>query len=368
MLKKLFLILLFLMNTNSFANDTEKKTVKVIIPYSSASSVGQFFRVFQDYAVKKNILAIADFKPGASTMVGMNYAANGMHDTENTVMLTVFSDLASKHPARTFKEDSFIPISSLVSVKVYVVANNNIPVNSLSELAESLKKDPSQFSWAIPNPQFETDLKRFASKIGVNYDKLVVTRFNGPGGAQSPVMISGGHIDLGIYTATSTSQVVALAKEKKLKIIGVYRHGDLPGYETMEYYTPWETTDGYGLFLLHGASEKMVEFWEDFSRDFLNDPEVQKTLDHLNLRLLKPGRKSIEKILDIINERRLSLTDRQQEIFGLIRVRGLSNKQISKQLNISESAVKLHVGNILKKYGLRSRTQLATYHDVYTDG
>jgi DNA-binding NarL/FixJ family response regulator len=55
----------------------------------------------------------------------------------------------------------------------------------------------------------------------------------------------------------------------------------------------------------------------------------------------------------------IKLTRREEEIKNLIRVRGLSNKQISNQLSIGESAVKTHVTSILKKYGLSSRTQLA---------
>ena len=53
------------------------------------------------------------------------------------------------------------------------------------------------------------------------------------------------------------------------------------------------------------------------------------------------------------------LTPRQEEIVRLIAARGLSNKQVARQLGISESAIKLHVGLVLKKYGLRNRTQLA---------
>lgn len=53
------------------------------------------------------------------------------------------------------------------------------------------------------------------------------------------------------------------------------------------------------------------------------------------------------------------LTPRQGEIADLIKNRGISNKHIARQLGISESAVKLHVGAILKKHNLRNRTQLA---------
>ena len=58
-------------------------------------------------------------------------------------------------------------------------------------------------------------------------------------------------------------------------------------------------------------------------------------------------------------EYKINLTPRQKEISELIVRRGLSNKQIARHLNISESAVKLHIGTILKKYGLKNRTQLS---------
>lgn len=53
------------------------------------------------------------------------------------------------------------------------------------------------------------------------------------------------------------------------------------------------------------------------------------------------------------------LTTRQQEVMDLICRRGLSNKQIAKSLNLSESTVKIHVSSVMKVYGVRNRTQLA---------
>lgn len=55
----------------------------------------------------------------------------------------------------------------------------------------------------------------------------------------------------------------------------------------------------------------------------------------------------------------LYLTERQTEVLNLICNRGLSNKQIAKYLNISESTVKIHVSAIMKVYAVRNRTQLA---------
>jgi DNA-binding NarL/FixJ family response regulator len=52
-----------------------------------------------------------------------------------------------------------------------------------------------------------------------------------------------------------------------------------------------------------------------------------------------------------------SLTQRQLEVLELIRI-GLSNKEIARQLSISEATVKAHVTVVLKSHGVSSRTKL----------
>jgi two-component system, NarL family, response regulator LiaR len=54
------------------------------------------------------------------------------------------------------------------------------------------------------------------------------------------------------------------------------------------------------------------------------------------------------------------LSRRQTEILRLV-ARGLPNKQVARELRITESTVKTHVSHILSKLELPSRTQLALY-------
>jgi two-component system nitrate/nitrite response regulator NarL len=55
-----------------------------------------------------------------------------------------------------------------------------------------------------------------------------------------------------------------------------------------------------------------------------------------------------------------SLTSRENEILRYI-AKGLSNKLIARELNISDGTVKVHVKHILKKLGLSSRVQAAVW-------
>lgn len=59
-----------------------------------------------------------------------------------------------------------------------------------------------------------------------------------------------------------------------------------------------------------------------------------------------------------MQEIEIKLTPRQQQVMRLVCHRGLSNKGIALILKISESTVKIHISAILKKYGVKNRTQL----------
>lgn len=52
------------------------------------------------------------------------------------------------------------------------------------------------------------------------------------------------------------------------------------------------------------------------------------------------------------------MTRRQHQVFSGLQ-RGLSNKEIGQEINISERTVKFHVSAILEKLDLHSRTQIA---------
>jgi non-specific serine/threonine protein kinase len=58
------------------------------------------------------------------------------------------------------------------------------------------------------------------------------------------------------------------------------------------------------------------------------------------------------------------LSRREREVVTLV-ARGLTNRQISAELSISERTAGNHVAKILRKLGLRSRTQIVTWATEY---
>src|SRR5450759_17175 len=55
-----------------------------------------------------------------------------------------------------------------------------------------------------------------------------------------------------------------------------------------------------------------------------------------------------------------NLTEREQEVLRLMS-QGLTNPQIGHKLSIAEGTVRFHVSNVLKKLGLKNRTQAVLY-------
>jgi len=55
-----------------------------------------------------------------------------------------------------------------------------------------------------------------------------------------------------------------------------------------------------------------------------------------------------------------TLTDREREVF-LLAAQGLSNPQIAERLSLSVRTVEMHRGNLMKKLGLKSQTDLVKY-------
>ena len=54
----------------------------------------------------------------------------------------------------------------------------------------------------------------------------------------------------------------------------------------------------------------------------------------------------------------LTLTPRESEVARLV-CAGLSNKEIARQLNITDGTIKLHLHSVYQKLAIRNRTMLA---------
>ena len=69
-----------------------------------------------------------------------------------------------------------------------------------------------------------------------------------------------------------------------------------------------------------------------------------------------PGNSVTDRAAPSVGAARLALTDRQAEVLALL-MQGKSNKQISRELDLAEATVKVHVRSILRALDASSRTE-----------
>jgi DNA-binding NarL/FixJ family response regulator len=66
------------------------------------------------------------------------------------------------------------------------------------------------------------------------------------------------------------------------------------------------------------------------------------------------------------NQSVVTSTRREREVIELVG-RGLRNREIASELNISVNTVRVHIRNIIRKYKLRNRTQIAIMFTTQSD-
>lgn len=137
-----------------------------------------------------------------------------------------------------------------------------------------------------------------------------------------------------------TKEVKRLYPHVKVLILTMYKHD--------EYFMSAIKGGADGYLLKDAPSEQVV----DAARSLMLGEAVihsSMTKKLLDLHQQPDGKKEEDE-----------LTDREKDVLICL-VKGLSNKEIAKELFISDKTVKIHVSKIFKKLAVKSRSQAVIY-------
>jgi len=138
-----------------------------------------------------------------------------------------------------------------------------------------------------------------------------------------------------------------------------------PGSKFLALVPPDRSTESEMLLLFHWGMDGFVTFRNEWKTEL---PKAALAL--LRGELWVPSKvllafvKQMKTLLDRQLPPGQSLTAREGQVLQLI-FRQLSNKDIAKQLKISERTAKFHVSNVLSKLGLENRRKLLV-HDSFS--
>src|SRR4029077_11144611 len=142
----------------------------------------------------------------------------------------------------------------------------------------------------------------------------------------------------------------------------------LPGVSGLDFQAELAKADTHLPIIFitgYGDIPMTVRAMKAGAVEFLIKPfREQDLLDAVQLALQRDRDRRIRESAVFKTRARFeALTDREQEVFGLVTT-GLMNKQVAGELGVSEITAKVHRGNVMRKMGARSLADLVRMADA----
>jgi DNA-binding NarL/FixJ family response regulator len=150
--------------------------------------------------------------------------------------------------------------------------------------------------------------------------------------------------------------------------------GPLAGYEALRMTRDFDPRLRSVLLLDEATPQRVVEAFRAGARGIFNRrdslPQLLRCLQAVHGGKIWAGSQELEYVLNVLSSQcpmrvvnakgEQLLSEREQQVVAMV-AEGMTNKEISRQLRISEHTVKNHIFRIFDKLGISSRVELLLY-------
>jgi tripartite-type tricarboxylate transporter receptor subunit TctC len=261
------------------ADSYPSRTVSLVVPYPPGGSVDGVARIIAQKLTEtmgQNFI-VENRAGGAGGIVGANYVAKSAPDGY-TMLLT-----ASIHVVTPFLHKSvpydvvtdFTPITLVASGPLVVSTAPNVPANTLKELFDLVRKDPTKYTFATSSFGSAGHLAVELLKRDAGVDTPVIA-YKGAGPALTDLM--GGQVQLMADPILSSLPLAKAGKIKALAITSMTRVAIAPEIPTVAEsgMTGFEFASWYGLWGPKNMPADLVVKIQSEVAKFVIQPEVKK--------------------------------------------------------------------------------------------
>jgi tripartite-type tricarboxylate transporter receptor subunit TctC len=280
-------LVLLLVFASAGAQPFPSRTVSLVVPNPPGGAIDIQARI---YAQKLQEMwgqpVVVDYKPGAGTMLGMEYTAKSAPDGHTLCMvvtpLVILPALREKMPYDTLKDIAPVTMTGVSSIMI--AASSTLPANTLAEVIALAKKQPGKLTYASPGLGSSMHLAGELLKIEAGIDLLHVPF---KGGAQAYPELMSGRIDLQLDPTFSIYRHVKGGKMKAIAVTSSRRDPAAPEVQTVA-----ETLPGFnvlsinGIVVAGGTPRELVRRINADLRKLLREPEVAKRLEELGIEVV----------------------------------------------------------------------------------
>jgi len=287
--KKLFLlfgIAIFCLHFTAIrAQDLPNKTIKIIVPFPPGGGNDAIARIIANkLSINWGKTVIVDNRSGAGGNVGAETVYTSTPDG-TTLLLTTQGPLVvnkSLYQRISYDSDLFVPISLIAVTNSFLVLNQKLPINSLTELIKYAKSNPNKINYASQGIGSAAHLaaELFSSMADV---KLTHVPYKGTGPAI--VDLISGQIDVMFAESSSTSPLIQSSKLKLIAIGSEKRNlQNYPDIPTVDEFLPgFLAMTWYGLVAPPSTPPNISAFLSTSIINTINQSDVNKSLKDIGV-------------------------------------------------------------------------------------
>jgi tripartite-type tricarboxylate transporter receptor subunit TctC len=262
------------------------KPVRVINPYAAGGGVDLLARlVAQKLQEKWAQPFVLESKPGAGGNIGMDFVAKAPPDG-HTLLVTTSALATNPYFFARMPFDAerdLAPASMLAFQEFYLIASNELPVNSVAGLIAYAKANPGKVAYATPGIGTPQHLGGELLKTSTGID-IVHVPYKGQAPAIAAVL--SGEVGLTWVTTNAAIPNIATGKLRGLALAALERPAAFKDVPVMAETVPgYELNTWYALFAPGGTPGEIVQQLAQETRRVVQLPDVREKLVPLGFEL-----------------------------------------------------------------------------------
>jgi len=216
----------------AYAQDFPARAITIVVPNPPGGLVDTSARLVGDplaKVIKQSV--VIDNRPGGSGNIA--YQTVGRAKPDGYTLLASYSAYHTGNPwlmkDLPWAPKDFTPVGLLTVATNVITVHPSLPVNSLKELVDYLKKNPGKVNYAS---QGNGSLSHLGTELFKQQTGTVITHVPYKGSGQAIQDVLAGQVQMFITTPPSVIQHIQSGKLKALAVAGKSRHPNLPNVPT----------------------------------------------------------------------------------------------------------------------------------------
>lgn len=280
-------------------NNYPDKSVRIVVPFPAGGGADTIARMITGELSKELDTTVwVENKPGASGIIGNQTVAQARPDGYSVLLgITAIVQAPWLYENLPYDvETQLVPISQIARSSDVFVVKSDLPVNTMEEFIDYIKKNPNKHSYGSYGNGTSSHIHGEQFKL-INDLDLIHIPYRGSG-PEMVAMLSG-ELTSAFIDITAISPYLESDKFKILGVTGAHRLTSLPDTRTFKEIglTGFESNGWYGFFVPAGTPDSIVQLLSEKTQKIMNMPAIHDRLVDMGL---KPVGNTSEEYAEII--------------------------------------------------------------------